>query len=272
MKLIKFDDRCSIVNGGSLESYLSNVRTWLNNNANDVVTLLMVNSDDQAVSKFATAFQSANLVNIAYAPSSAATARTAWPTLGSMIDSGKRLVVFIDNSADTSSVPYILPEFQNIWENPYDQTTTPFNCSVDRINRGSSSSNLMYLINHNLDTSFNLFGTSITVPNTDQLNTTNSLASVLTDANNCARMHSSVYPNFILADFYNTGSNGLFRAAAQMNGVTYVASSSSNSSSNSSSSGSSGSSSSATGLHPSSLPALVWLGLAGIAALASSLL
>lgn len=40
--------------------------------------------------------------------------QSAWPTLGSMIDSGKRVVVFLDAGADGSDggvVPYILPEF-----------------------------------------------------------------------------------------------------------------------------------------------------------------
>ncbi|CDR99086.1 hypothetical protein, partial [Sporisorium scitamineum] len=214
---------CSLEIGGTLESYLSKVKSWVDSNPNDVITLLIVNSDDLPVSHFATAFQSAGLASKAYSPGTAALSKTSWPTLGSLIDSGKTVVVFIDNSADVSSVPYILPHFQNTWENPYDQTSTPFNCSVDRINSGSSPSNLMYLINHYLDSSFNFFGTNILIPNTAQLSTTNSYASIMTDANNCASLHGSAYPTYVLTDFYDVGNGSVFQAAARMNGVQYVA-------------------------------------------------
>ncbi|SPO46976.1 uncharacterized protein PSANT_04662 [Moesziomyces antarcticus] len=214
---------CSLENGGTLESYLTKVKTWVDSNPNDVVTLLIVNSDDQAASSFASAFQSTGLASKAYAPGSAALARDAWPSLGSLIDAGKTVVVFMDNSADTSSVPYILPHFQNTWENAYDQTATPFNCTVDRINSGSSPTNLMYLVNHYLDSSFSLFGTTVLVPNTAQIATTNSYSSIMADANNCAAMHGQGYPTFVLTDFYDQGNGSVFQAAAAMNGVSYVA-------------------------------------------------
>ena len=214
---------CQLEYGGTLESYLSKVKTWVDSNPNEVITLLIVNSDDQPVSSFATAFQSTGLASKAYAPGTAALAKNAWPTLGSLIDSGKTVVVFIDNSADVSAVPYILPHFQNTWENPYDQTSVPFNCSVDRINQGSSASNLMYLINHYLDSSFDLFGTTVLVPDTAQITTTNSYSSIMTDANNCASLHGQSYPTYVLTDFYDQGNGSVFQAAAAMNGVQYVA-------------------------------------------------
>lgn len=44
-----------------------------------------------------------------------------WPTLGAMIDSGKRVVVFLDNGAESGSVPYLMDEFTNMWEDPYSE-------------------------------------------------------------------------------------------------------------------------------------------------------
>ncbi len=37
-----------------------------------------------------------------------------WPTLGEMIDSGKRVVMFLDYGANTAQVNFILPEFQMV--------------------------------------------------------------------------------------------------------------------------------------------------------------
>ena len=48
----------------------------------------------------------------------------AWPTLGNMIASGKRLVVFIDFvGKDGSTVDYLLPEFGMV--RPYPQLSLP---------------------------------------------------------------------------------------------------------------------------------------------------
>jgi hypothetical protein len=37
-----------------------------------------------------------------------------WPTLGEMIVSGKRVVVFLDAGANTSQVDFLLPEFEMV--------------------------------------------------------------------------------------------------------------------------------------------------------------
>ena len=73
-----------------------------------VVSLLIVNSDNVAPSEYDTVFKAAGLDTLAYAPSSASLAASAWPTLGSLIDSGKRLVVFLSTTADFNTVPYLI--------------------------------------------------------------------------------------------------------------------------------------------------------------------
>ncbi|SAM84920.1 uncharacterized protein UBRO_05886 [Ustilago bromivora] len=264
---------CQLENGGTLESYLTEVKSWVDSNPNDVITILIVNSDDQPASSFATAFESTGLSSKAFAPSpgAAALAKNAWPSLGSMIDAGKTVVTFIDNSADVSSVPYILSHFQNTWENPYNQISVPFNCTVDRINSGSSPTNMMYLVNHYLDSTFNLFGTNVFVPNTAQIATTNGYNSIMTDADNCASMHGSSYPTYLLTDFYDQGNGSVFQAAAAMNRVAYVAKPIGNATKSSSSSSSSSSGSSSGALSSKISLSNVAAVVAGLA-LASSLL
>lgn len=73
-----------------------------------VVTLLIVNSDDFLPTAFDALFISAGLDVLSYAPPSAAIPASQWPTLGSMIDSGKRLVTFLDANADFASVNYLI--------------------------------------------------------------------------------------------------------------------------------------------------------------------
>lgn len=126
--------------GGSLLSYLQTVKTFLDNNPNEgkgkpaifcylnliiptslrvvVVTLVVTNPDAISISQYwAPTFQQSGIVPYAYVPSSSTPngpGLNNWPTLGSLISSGKRLVVFMDYNQDLSAAPYILPEFNNM--------------------------------------------------------------------------------------------------------------------------------------------------------------
>lgn len=51
---------------------------------------------------------------LAYVPPRLPMKNSEWPTLGEMIDSGKRVVVFLDSGADPSKVNFILPEFDMV--------------------------------------------------------------------------------------------------------------------------------------------------------------
>lgn len=108
-----------------------------------VLSILIVNIDNQSAASFAAIYEAAGLVTVAFVPTSQPLTYTAWPTLGSMIDSGKRLVTFLDNSADPATIPYLLDEFTQIWETPFDVTTNDWPCTVNRT-RGDPTTQ-MYL-------------------------------------------------------------------------------------------------------------------------------
>ncbi|KII94109.1 hypothetical protein PLICRDRAFT_153469 [Plicaturopsis crispa FD-325 SS-3] len=208
---------CSLFNGGTLADYLATVKKWMDANPNEVLTLLIVNSDDLPPSQYASVFQAAGLDTLSYAPSSSAVTAANWPTLGSMIDSGKRLVTFMDASADFTSVPYIIDEFTNVWETAFDVTDTTFDCNVNRT-KGDSSTQ-MYLINHFLDQL--VFGQP--TPNVDQANVTNAASGVGSLGTQLLTCQASQgrNPNFMLVDFYEYGGGSVFEVAASANGVTY---------------------------------------------------
>ena len=178
-----------------------------------MLSLLIVNSDDFPPTAYDAVFKAVGLDTMSYAPSSASMPATQWPTLGRLIDSGKRLVTFMDASADFNSVPYIIdgtystascpvtcpnnvpPEFTNIWESPYD-VTTAFDCSVNRTQGDSSTQ--MYLINHFLDTL--VLGEP--VPDYGQANQTNAVSgqnSLGQQVSLCVSEYGR-NPNFMLVD------------------------------------------------------------------------
>jgi len=240
---------CFLFNGGTLESYLGKVKTWMDSNTNDVVSILIVNSDNLAPTEFDAVFKAASVDTLSYSPPSSSLTFSAWPSLGEMIDSGKRLVTFLDNAADTSVVSYLIDEFTNIWESAFDVTDTSFNCDVNRT-KGDNSTQ-MFLINHFLDK----IELNTVVPDVDAANQTNAVSGVGSlgqQVTTCVTDYGRP-PNFMLVDFYEFGGGSVFQVAATINGVPYnptspiatpIGTSSSSSSSSSSTSSSNGGSSS----------------------------
>lgn len=113
---------CYLQNGGSLEAWLGKARAWLDANPREVLTLLVTNPDSIDLGRWRKGFEYAgfNASNV-FAPPAQHIGRAQWPTLGQLIESGKRTVIFMDRGADYGQVPWLMSEFANVWENPYDQ-------------------------------------------------------------------------------------------------------------------------------------------------------
>ena len=77
-------------------------------NFSQVLSILIVNVDNFPPTAYEAVYQAVGLDTISYSPQAAVTTVFNWPTLGSMIDNGLRLVTFLDNGADFTSVPYII--------------------------------------------------------------------------------------------------------------------------------------------------------------------
>ncbi|KUI69745.1 hypothetical protein VM1G_05650 [Cytospora mali] len=202
---------CTEKNAGSLEDYLVTIATFLDDNPNEVLTLLLTNQDGIVAADFAAAFVAAGADTYAYSPGSTLT-MSEWPTLGDLIDAGTRLVVFMDYPAD-NSVSYILAEFTSyIFETPYDTTDSSFpECSIDRPS-GASADGRMYLVNHYLD--YSLLG--IDIPNQLAASTTNGETSILDQVSICTGLYGR-NPNFILLDWISVGD--AMTVQAYLNGV-----------------------------------------------------
>ncbi|KAK5990173.1 PI-PLC X domain-containing protein 1 [Cladobotryum mycophilum] len=211
---------CALLDAGPLDAWLAKINTWMTQNPNDVVTILLVNSDDADVTEFATAFQSSGLSKLGYAPPAVG----AWPTLDAMITNGTRVVSFIANIKPSSASPYLLSEFDYVFETFYEVTDlTGFNCTLDRPdNVGTASAALgkkfLGLVNH---FKYQLITSSIMVPDVSDLSIVNS-ADTTADGNLGKHLQqcSSEWnqrPNFVLVDFWDVGAT--VQAADNINGI-----------------------------------------------------
>ena len=104
---------CDILDEGSLDGFLDEVGEWMGAHESDVVTLLLTNIDGVHVGEFADAFERSGLDELVFTPEEKL-ALEDWPTLGELIDSGKRLIVFMGTPLYHQHDPLIYhPKQQN---------------------------------------------------------------------------------------------------------------------------------------------------------------
>ncbi|KAK3399317.1 PLC-like phosphodiesterase [Sordaria brevicollis] len=216
---------CNLLDAGPLQDWLAKIKFWMDKNPNEVVTILLVNSDNKLVSDYATVFEGSGISTYGYAPSDGSTASSTWPTLGDMITSNKRLVSFIASIDYSPTYPYLLSEFDHVFENPYDVLSlSGFNCTLDRPKGQGSASNAlasgrMPLMNH---FAYSLLMEGVQIPDETNIEITNSADTGTTGnlglhADTCVKEWGTK-PTFILVDFFDKGP--AIDTADRLNGIT----------------------------------------------------
>lgn len=206
---------CLERDAGPLSDYLTDIKTWLDVNPNEVVTLLLVNGDNVQISLFDTAYTTSNLKKYAYTPPTSPLSLSAWPTLSESIGNNTRLIAFLDAGA-APSVAYILDEFTYFFETPYDVTDPTFaECTIDRP-KGASADGRMYIVNHFLDLSI----AGIDIPDDSADNTTNAatgVGSIGAQVGICQGLYGRA-PVGVLVDYFDRGD--VFAAQDALNGLS----------------------------------------------------
>ncbi|KAI0881679.1 PLC-like phosphodiesterase [Annulohypoxylon maeteangense] len=203
---------CILEDAGTLQSYLSEIKSWVDANPNEVITLLITNPDAIDINKYGDAFKSTGLATYVFTPDGQL-GLNDWPTLAEMISSGTRVVVFMDYNMDTSKVPYILDEFGYWFETPFSPTKDNFiQCNIDRP-AGAKADGRMFLANHNLNIEIL---PDILIPDPLQAAKTNSIASITSQTNICVKNYGR-NPNVVLLDFVSRGDT--IKVQNQLNGL-----------------------------------------------------
>ncbi|PHH63967.1 hypothetical protein CDD81_5186 [Ophiocordyceps australis] len=218
---------CGLLDAGPLDAWLTAVAGWMGRNPNEVVTLVLVNADSAPASELQGHFERSGMAQFGYKPSTAPAATSDWPTLETMISQGTRLVSFVTNMEFSPAAPYLLPQFNYVFETAFEVTQlTGFNCTLDRPAQMAPASNALSrgylsLVNHfkyqnigggALRSLTNLVGASsaILVPDVDRIDVTNSPNGDV-DGNlgrhvDQCRAEWQQQPNFVLVDFWDRQS------------------------------------------------------------------
>jgi hypothetical protein len=223
---------CALLDAGPLFEWLARIKVWMDANPNDVVTLLLVNSDSAPADQFGAAFDASGLSGYSFVPPSGGGmggAMIQWPTLQAMISTSKRLVSFLAPLPSPSpSHPFLLDEFTHVFETPFDvRSLSAFTCALDRPKskapsgpRSALSGGMLSLVNHFAQT---VITGDITVPNVGDIATTNSPSTTIqgalgTHLSGClGEWGGNSKPNFVLVDFWDKGP--AVDTADRLNGI-----------------------------------------------------
>lgn len=202
---------CLLYDAGLLSDWLTDIREWMDANPNDVVSVLIVNSDNNNATTLGGIFNSSGITDYAYVPS-ANKGPVTWPTLGDMISQNKRFVAWVASldPASNEDAPFLLDEFSFIFENQYDVTDAgSFSCDSNRPTTDTGNAlrtGMLPLMNHFLDDK--LFGSDIEIPSVENADNTNKDSGDTGNfgdaANSCIAAYDRA-PPFTLVDFANVG-------------------------------------------------------------------
>ncbi|HEX4512181.1 MAG TPA: hypothetical protein VGH87_11000 [Polyangiaceae bacterium] len=189
--------------GQSLVSALQEVKTFVDANPTEIVTLL-TESSEITTDQIAADFDTADVKKYTHAH----TLGDAWPTLGAMIERGERVVVFhADNSSSGGSTfDWMLDRFAWTWETPWDnETPVDFGrCDADRGTKGSS----IYVVDTYLE--------NLLVETPDNAALTNDDPFLVDRLLHCKQVEG-VSPSFVMVNFYEVGD--LFHVVDVLNGL-----------------------------------------------------
>ncbi|MEZ5154676.1 MAG: hypothetical protein R2718_01070 [Solirubrobacterales bacterium] len=173
-----------------LDVALGEIYDWMSTHPDEF--LVIVIEDVVSPEETAQAFQRSGLLRYAYTPDP----NTVWPTLGSLIEQDKRLLVMAERDNGGAEFPWYQSAFDLIQETPYtfdnvEQITGPQSC---RENRGDPDNPLLQ-INNWIEK----------VPRDPGLQAkVNALDVLERRARVCARVRG-LEPNVIAVDYYNEG-------------------------------------------------------------------
>jgi hypothetical protein len=177
---------------------MQDIRGWLASHPREVLTFII--EDSVSADDTAKIFEQAGLMRYVHTQA----AGRSWPTLGEMVSSGKRVVVFMQRNSGGTAHPWLLKAWDWIQDTPYDNPTqAALNC---KLLRGSAEDTLFLITNI-----ITRFATRVT--DSEKLN---AFAALYSYATRCKR-ERGLLPNFLAVDYFNKGN--VFAVVNRLNGV-----------------------------------------------------
>ena len=190
-----------IIGEKPLRDDLSAVKTFIDQNPDNVVTLLLERSDDMITAdEIATDFIATGLSPSVHSQAPGA----PWPTLNDLIRHREQVVAFLDDTTG-SHFGWLMPRWSYTWETPWDnRVPSDFGrCNADRGKQGND----LYVVDTYLEDQI--------IPSADHAALVN-YDPFLIDRVLYCRQATGVMPNFVMVNFYEVSD--VFHVVDVLNG------------------------------------------------------
>ncbi|KAJ2538724.1 hypothetical protein GGF49_005733 [Coemansia sp. RSA 1853] len=219
-------ESCLLIDKGPLVDSLTVIREFMDANPREIITFIIENVSGFSPTDLQPSFEQSGIARYAFAPEFAALPSHSgykWPTLNELIARNTRLVVFMDDKADVTLAPYILPEWEYVVEIPYANVNPvqEFPCNQDRPYDGMPRD--LVVMNHFVYNRATIAGENIDTPiSAKQVeeHAYNSLESLDKHWQTCRAVWGNRVLNFVTLDYYNIGDSAIFKLVDQINGVS----------------------------------------------------
>ncbi|KAI9271451.1 PLC-like phosphodiesterase [Sporodiniella umbellata] len=206
---------CEVLDAGPASDTLDQIAFWLESNTREVVTIMWNNLYNIDASDIARSYEASSILPYVFIHKEG----DPWPTLHEMIQSGKRVVNFIDSKPNEVDYPWLMYQFARVFETPYENTKAEnFNCNIDRVASDVNPSDLMYVMNHFLYGVIDIAAFKIQIPMRNRAETINGQL-LIDHTNNCTLVHAKK-PSFIEVDFYTVGE--ALQLTAELNNAEFL--------------------------------------------------
>ncbi|KAJ2637217.1 hypothetical protein GGF40_002513 [Coemansia sp. RSA 1286] len=204
---------CMLLNKGPIVDQLKHVKTFLDENPYEVVTVFIENASKFTDEEMAAPFQDAGLVDYAHAPNATYDEGYQWPTLGEMISKNKRLVVLASTVTDTETYPWLLYDRNYAVQTSYSvKAGQAFDCNP------ISKVRSLLIMNHFVSVEETTGLLSFDKPDYASSLKVNNLQSFIDQASLCGK--DGHFPNYVTVDFFDAGD--VLLAVANINKVTFT--------------------------------------------------
>ncbi|MCB9034216.1 MAG: phosphatidylinositol-specific phospholipase C domain-containing protein [Chitinophagales bacterium] len=182
-----------------LTEVLDEIKTFLDNNTQEVVSIVFENYCP--LEQLINAIDDAGLDQYLY------THNGTWQTLQQMIDNNQRLVIYVEYGYDSESQPaWMMNAYDIMFDTHFEyEKLSDFNCNIFR---GRSGSKELFLVNHWLSNGG--------LPNKSKAHVANQYDIVKKRIDSCS-VEQNHFVNFLAVDFYNIGEAK--RVVDEVNGL-----------------------------------------------------
>ncbi|OMH79906.1 hypothetical protein AX774_g6671 [Zancudomyces culisetae] len=231
---------CMLLNQGKLKDTLLTIKSFMESNPYEIITILFENYDKFDSKDVESAFKNTGIDKYVFNPLNYFTPPTdvpitepiVWPSLAQMITDNNRLVVFTSQNANPQEIPWLMLQGDYVSETSFSvREGSQFQCDLKpspiKYNQNGEITNIrtLFTINHFVFKDITVAGEKFEAPSEEGSKRANTFESLASHIKACSKAESSkdLFPNFIAVDYYDSGD--LMNAVAAINKVPLITSS-----------------------------------------------